>query len=58
MFLQRVTEVQNTVKLRERMWARLLASTNQPSFLDCNEEQETVVDGMTVGVNNNGCSAM
>ncbi|CAN8251988.1 unnamed protein product [Cochlearia groenlandica] len=31
--ISRVTEVTNTVKLTDRMWARLLASTNQPSFL-------------------------
>jgi 6-phosphofructokinase 1 len=35
--LQRVTEAQNTVKVTGRMWARLLASTNQPSFLNSNE---------------------
>ncbi|KAJ4837499.1 ATP-dependent 6-phosphofructokinase 4, chloroplastic [Turnera subulata] len=29
----RITEAQNTVKMTDRMWARLLASTNQPSFL-------------------------
>ncbi|PQQ00090.1 ATP-dependent 6-phosphofructokinase 4 chloroplastic isoform X2 [Prunus yedoensis var. nudiflora] len=31
--ISRVTETQNTVSLTDRMWARLLASTNQPSFL-------------------------
>ncbi|KAF5456444.1 hypothetical protein F2P56_025929 [Juglans regia] len=30
----RVTERQNKVVITDRMWARLLASTNQPSFLD------------------------
>ncbi|KAG2722830.1 hypothetical protein I3843_02G122700 [Carya illinoinensis] len=30
----RVTEKQNKVVITDRMWARLLASTNQPSFLD------------------------
>lgn len=35
--MQRVTETQNTIKLTDRMWARLLASTNQPSFLNCDE---------------------
>lgn len=39
--LQRVTEAQNTVKLTDRMWARLLASTNQPSFLN-SDDGETV----------------
>ncbi|CAI9091976.1 OLC1v1027100C1 [Oldenlandia corymbosa var. corymbosa] len=31
--IHRVTEMTNTVKVTDRMWARLLASTNQPSFL-------------------------
>eukprot|EP00258_Populus_trichocarpa_P037650 XP_024453669.1 ATP-dependent 6-phosphofructokinase 4, chloroplastic isoform X2 [Populus trichocarpa] len=35
--IARVTEAQNTVKVTGRMWARLLASTNQPSFLNSNE---------------------
>ncbi|XP_017973393.1 PREDICTED: ATP-dependent 6-phosphofructokinase 4, chloroplastic [Theobroma cacao] len=35
--ISHVTETQNTVKLTDRMWARLLASTNQPSFLNCDE---------------------
>ncbi|KAI4383043.1 hypothetical protein MLD38_008924 [Melastoma candidum] len=30
--IHRVTETQNIVKLTDRMWARLLASTKQPSF--------------------------
>lgn len=30
----RVTEKQNKVVITDRMWARLLSSTNQPSFLD------------------------
>ncbi|KAK3220038.1 hypothetical protein Dsin_014008 [Dipteronia sinensis] len=30
----RVTERQNKVVITDRMWARLLSSTNQPSFLD------------------------
>lgn len=32
-FLQRITEKQNKVVITDRMWARLLSSTNQPSFL-------------------------
>lgn len=28
-----MTQAQNTVNLTGRMWARLLASTNQPTFL-------------------------
>lgn len=40
--INRVTETQNTVKLTDRMWARLLTSTNQPSFLSCEVVQERV----------------
>ncbi|RZC27824.1 ATP-dependent 6-phosphofructokinase 3 isoform B [Glycine soja] len=39
----RITERQNHVVITDRMWARLLSSTNQPSFLDAkgdNEEKE------------------
>ncbi|AQK80440.1 ATP-dependent 6-phosphofructokinase 3 [Zea mays] len=32
----RITEKQNRVSITDRMWARLLSSTNQPSFL-CNK---------------------
>jgi hypothetical protein len=32
--VQRVIEKQNKVVITDRMWARLLCSTNQPSFLD------------------------
>lgn len=31
---QRITERQNKVVITDRMWARLLSSTNQPSFLN------------------------
>lgn len=34
LYVQRVIEKQNKVVITDRMWARLLASTNQPSFLD------------------------
>ncbi|XP_071732711.1 ATP-dependent 6-phosphofructokinase 4, chloroplastic-like [Rutidosis leptorrhynchoides] len=34
----RVTEATNVVKLTDRTWARLLASTNQPSFLNKHEQ--------------------
>ncbi|XP_068303320.1 ATP-dependent 6-phosphofructokinase 6-like [Pyrus communis] len=33
----RVTERQNKVVITDRMWARLLSSTNQPSFLELKE---------------------
>ncbi|AED97493.1 phosphofructokinase 4 [Arabidopsis thaliana] len=39
-----VTEVTNTVKLTDRMWARLLASTNQPSFLTGEGALQNVID--------------
>lgn len=31
--LQRIIEKQNRVVITDRMWARALSSTNQPSFL-------------------------
>ncbi|KAL4574911.1 hypothetical protein LXL04_021751 [Taraxacum kok-saghyz] len=36
--IQRVTEATNVVELTDRMWARLLASTNQPTFLNKSEQ--------------------
>ncbi|VFQ82638.1 unnamed protein product [Cuscuta campestris] len=33
----RITEKQNRVVVTDRMWARVLSSTNQPSFLDLND---------------------
>ncbi|XP_043711142.1 ATP-dependent 6-phosphofructokinase 7-like [Telopea speciosissima] len=36
----RVTETQNKVVITDRMWARLLASTNQPSFLGATDVGE------------------
>ncbi|XP_057427106.1 ATP-dependent 6-phosphofructokinase 4, chloroplastic-like [Lotus japonicus] len=37
--IARVTETQNTVKLTDRMWARVLESTNQPSFVASDHER-------------------
>ncbi|KAG0500430.1 hypothetical protein HPP92_000502 [Vanilla planifolia] len=37
----RVTEKQNKVVITDRMWARLLSSTNQPSFLSHNDVEES-----------------
>jgi len=37
--LQRVTERPNTVQLTGRMWARLLESTNQPSFVTSDQQR-------------------
>lgn len=39
--LQRVTEKQNQVNIGDRMWARLLSSTNQPAFIKPHKEVET-----------------
>eukprot|EP01018_Ginkgo_biloba_P041137 Gb_00036 [translate_table: standard] len=38
--ISRVTEAQNQVKTTDRMWARLLSSTNQPSFIRYKEVME------------------
>lgn len=38
--IQRITERQNKVVITDRMWARLLASTNQPSFQDAKDVAE------------------
>ena len=35
--LQRIIEKQNKVVITDRMWARLLSSTNQPSFLSAKD---------------------
>ncbi|ERN15213.1 ATP-dependent 6-phosphofructokinase 6 [Amborella trichopoda] len=37
----RVTETQNKVVITDRMWARLLSSTNQPSFLTSKDHAST-----------------
>ncbi|KAG2411363.1 hypothetical protein I3760_Q008100 [Carya illinoinensis] len=50
--IARVTETQNTVKLTDRMWARLLESTNQPSFLNSNEVIPEKADQETMEVVN------
>ncbi|KAG5558284.1 hypothetical protein RHGRI_008269 [Rhododendron griersonianum] len=49
--ISRVTETHNVVKVTDRMWARLLASTNQPSFLQ-NEEGTESFDKKTLDVIN------
>lgn len=40
MCVQRITEVHNNVVITDRMWARLLSSTHQPSFLGDKEIKE------------------
>ncbi|EEF51612.1 ATP-dependent 6-phosphofructokinase 4, chloroplastic [Ricinus communis] len=50
--IARVTEATNTVKVTDRMWARLLASTNQPSFLISKEVLQGRIDGNKVEVPN------
>lgn len=39
--LQRITEAQNKVVITDRMWARLLSSTNQPSFLSTKDIEDS-----------------
>ncbi|XP_030532996.1 ATP-dependent 6-phosphofructokinase 4, chloroplastic isoform X1 [Rhodamnia argentea] len=51
--ISRVTETQNIVKLTDRMWARLLASTNQPSFLNSDEVMLGKVDRAIIEEINN-----
>ncbi|OMO91549.1 hypothetical protein COLO4_18274 [Corchorus olitorius] len=41
----RITEKQNKVVITDRMWARLLSSTNQPSFLSPKDVIEEKIDG-------------
>jgi 6-phosphofructokinase 1 len=42
--LQRITEKQNKVSITDRMWARLLSSTNQPSFLSKQDVEEAKME--------------
>ncbi|CAI9263806.1 unnamed protein product [Lactuca saligna] len=45
----RITEKQNNVVITDRMWARLLSSTNQPSFLGPKEvEVQKQVEAQTI----------
>ncbi|XP_016479126.2 ATP-dependent 6-phosphofructokinase 4, chloroplastic-like [Nicotiana tabacum] len=46
--IDRVTETTNTVNLTGRMWARLLASTNQPSFIQHSQAERERVDRQTI----------
>jgi 6-phosphofructokinase 1 len=46
--LQRIIEKQNKVVITDRMWARLLSSTNQPSFMsdkDVIEDKTECISG-------------
>lgn len=47
----RVAKTPNTVKVTDRMWARLLASTNQPSFLT--QDMQGTVDKETMDLIDN-----
>lgn len=40
----RITEMQNKVVITDRMWARMLSSTNQPSFLNTKDIIESIMD--------------
>lgn len=39
-FVQKINAQQNKVVITDRMWARLLSSTNQPSFLPTKHSME------------------
>uniref|UniRef100_A0A0E0A550 ATP-dependent 6-phosphofructokinase n=1 Tax=Oryza glumipatula TaxID=40148 RepID=A0A0E0A550_9ORYZ len=41
---QRITEKQNKVSITDRMWARLLSSTNQPSFLSKKDVEDAKME--------------
>ena len=44
LFLQRITEKQNKVVITDRMWARVLCSTNQPCFLTHEDVEGAALD--------------
>lgn len=46
--LQRITETRNKVVITDRMWARLLSSTNQPSFLSHKDVEDAKREGEAV----------
>lgn len=50
--INRVTETTNTVNMTGRMWARLLASTNQPSFVNHQTLRERVDKNTIDAINN------
>ncbi|XP_048600208.1 ATP-dependent 6-phosphofructokinase 3 isoform X1 [Brassica napus] len=53
----RITEKQNHVVITDRMWARLLSSTNQPSFLspkDVSDDKEKLMSALLDDGNCNG----
>lgn len=51
--INRVTETTNTVNITGRMWGRLLASTNQPSFVNYCQTVRERVDRQTIDAINN-----
>ncbi|KAI4351250.1 hypothetical protein L6164_005626 [Bauhinia variegata] len=51
--IARVTETQHTVSLTDRMWARLLESINQPSFVTSDALLQERVDKKTIEELNN-----
>lgn len=57
--VQPITEKQNNVVITDRMWARLLSSTNQPSFLrpkDVIEDEKVDEEPSTQLLDNGNCS--
>ena len=51
--LQRINEKQHQVVITDRMWARLLSSTNQPSFLST---KDVIEDNRDEEVHQEHCS--
>ncbi|KAE8688438.1 ATP-dependent 6-phosphofructokinase 3 [Hibiscus syriacus] len=52
----RITEKQNKVVITDRMWARLLSSTNQPSFFHPKDIIEDEVDEASPLLDNGNCN--
>ncbi|KAK4774148.1 hypothetical protein SAY87_029167 [Trapa incisa] len=53
----RITEKQNKVVITDRMWARLLSSTNQPSFLSAKDIADGRKEETSSGLSSTGDSA-
>ncbi|VVB11182.1 unnamed protein product [Arabis nemorensis] len=52
----RITEKQNNVVITDRMWARLLSSTNQPSFLSPKDVSDDIEKPMSALLDDGNCN--
>ncbi|KAK1311824.1 6-phosphofructokinase 3 [Acorus calamus] len=52
----RITETQNKVVITDRMWARLLSSTNQPSFLNSQTIEDSKKEPPTQSLDGENCN--